>query len=93
MISKDDVKKVAKLARLGITEKEAENFQKELSAVLEYFELIDEADVSNINPTHHSAEGLLREDKVINEKDLVVEKLIESAPEKKERYIKVKAIL
>ena len=99
MISKDDVKKVAKLARLGITEKETVKFQKELSAVLDYFKIINEADVSSVEPTFHSAEDFLskdkltRKDKAISEDEATVKKIIESSPDKKERYIKVKAIL
>ncbi|MCX6760334.1 MAG: Asp-tRNA(Asn)/Glu-tRNA(Gln) amidotransferase subunit GatC [Candidatus Nealsonbacteria bacterium] len=99
MISKDDAKKVAKLARLGISEKEAVKFQKELSAVLEYFKMINEVNVSKIEPTFHSAEDFLgkdkltRKDKAIPENEATVKKIIESSPDKKERYIKVKAIL
>ena len=99
MISKDDAKKVAKLARLGISEKEAEKFKEELSAVLDYFKMINEVNVSKVEPTFHSAEDFLnkdkltREDKAISENEATVKKIIESAPDKKERYIKVKAIL
>lgn len=99
MISKDDAKKVAKLARLGITEKETVKFQKELSAVLDYFKMINEVDVSSVEPTFHSAEDFLskdkltRKDKAIPENEATVKKIIESSPDKKERYIKVKAIL
>jgi aspartyl-tRNA(Asn)/glutamyl-tRNA(Gln) amidotransferase subunit C len=97
MISKDDAKKVAKLARLGVSEKEAEKFQKELSAVLKYFEMIDEADVSKVEPTFHSAEEFLnkgaRKDEAKPQDEIVVEKIIKAFPEKKERYLKVKAIL
>lgn len=97
MISKDDAKKVAKLARLGISEKEAEKFQKELSAVLEYFKMIDEADVSKVDPTFHSAEEFLtreaRKDEAKPEKEDVVNNMIDAFPDKKERYIKVKSIL
>lgn len=97
MISKEDAKKVAKLARLGISEKEAEEFKEELSAVLKYFEMINEANVSEVKPTFHSAEEFLdkqaRKDEAAPEKSEVVEEIIASAPDKKERYIKVKAIL
>lgn len=99
MISKDDAKKVAKLARLGIKENEAEKFQKELSAVLAYFNMINEVSVLDIFPTFHSAEDFLdkeklaRDDRAISENEETVLKIIDSAPDKKERYIKVKAVL
>jgi aspartyl-tRNA(Asn)/glutamyl-tRNA(Gln) amidotransferase subunit C len=54
MISEDKVKHIAKLARLGLTEKEIEKFQKELSAILDYFEKLKEVDISGVEPTSHS---------------------------------------
>jgi len=99
MISKDDVKKVAKLARLGITEKETVKFQKELSAVLYYFKMINEVDVSKVEPTFHSAEDFLskdkltRKDKAIPEDETTVEKIISLFPDRKGKYVKVKATL
>ena len=38
MLSKEEVIKIAKLARIALTEKEVEKFQKELSTVLDYVE-------------------------------------------------------
>lgn len=100
MISKEEVKKVARLARLDITEKELAEFQKELSAILDYFELLKEVNVNNIQPTFHPTElffrkksEIMRKDKKEPEKKETIDELINSAPEKKGRYIKVKAVL
>jgi aspartyl-tRNA(Asn)/glutamyl-tRNA(Gln) amidotransferase subunit C len=95
MISKEEVKHIAKLARLGLTEKEIEKFQKELSSILDYFEKLKEVDVSKIEPTTHSVllESVTREDK---EKSAEIEarnKLMEAVPDKKESFVKVKSIL
>jgi len=38
MITKEEVKHIAKLARLGLTEKEIETYQKELSSIFDYIE-------------------------------------------------------
>ena len=38
MITKEEVKKIAKLARIGITEAEEEKFTKDISSVLDYFD-------------------------------------------------------
>jgi len=38
MITKEEVKHIAKLARLGLTEKEIGKYQKELSSILDYIE-------------------------------------------------------
>lgn len=95
MISKQEVEKVAKLARLGLTEKEIQKFQKELSSILDYFEKLKEVDVSKIEPTTHSVllESVMREDKSKSADIKVRNELIKAAPDKKERYVKVKSIL
>ncbi|MEA3344525.1 MAG: Asp-tRNA(Asn)/Glu-tRNA(Gln) amidotransferase subunit GatC [Patescibacteria group bacterium] len=100
MISKQEVKHIAKLARLGINEQECRKFQKELSAILDYFNLLEEVDVSNVKPTFHSAEDLLNKKFSITRKDVaniennkIADKLLKAAPDRKDRYVKVKKIL
>lgn len=50
-ISKDTVKHVANLARLGITEDEAVKFSGQLSAVFEYMDILQEVDISDVAET------------------------------------------
>ena len=66
MISKEEVEHIAKLARLGLTEKEIGKFQKELSLILDYVEKLKEVDVSKVEPTSHplKVENVMRKDEV-----------------------------
>jgi len=99
MISKKEVQYIAKLARLGLEEKEIEEMRKELSLILDYFNLLKEVDVSGIEPGFYFAEelkeitvsGLMREDHV--EKSKKTKELLDSVPETKENFVKVKTIL
>lgn len=95
MISKTEVKHIAKLARLGLTESEIEKFQKELSKILDYFEQLKEVDISGVEPTSHSIfiENVMREDKAQIQELETRKELVEAAPEVKGGYIKVKSIL
>lgn len=95
MLSKEEVKKIAKLARLGLTEKEIEKFQKDLSSILDYFEKLKEIDVSNVPATSHSIEleNVTRADNIEKLKSENQKKLLDLMPEKKEGYLKVKSIL
>jgi len=95
MISKQDVKHIAKLARLGLTQNEIKKMQRELSLILDYFEKLKEVDVSKIEPTTHSilVKNIMRNDEPKSESIETRNKLIESAPDKKERFVKVKSIL
>jgi len=95
MISKEEVKKIAKLARLGLSEKEIEKFQKDLSSILDYFEKLKEIDVSNVSATSHSIEieNVTRGDNIESIKPDTQKNLMALMPEKKESYLKVKSIL
>ncbi|MDP2664107.1 MAG: Asp-tRNA(Asn)/Glu-tRNA(Gln) amidotransferase subunit GatC, partial [bacterium] len=48
MISKEEVKHIAKLARLGLSDKEIGKFQKDLSSILDYVEKLKKVDVSGV---------------------------------------------
>jgi len=96
MITKETVKHIAKLARLGLTPKETEKMQKDLSLILDYFNLLKGVDITGIEPTFHSISNLdvsLRKDEVKKELKEGIEKLIKATPEKEGRYVKVKEIL
>jgi len=95
MISKKEVQHIAKLARLGLTEREVEKMQKELSAILDYFNKLKEVNVSKIEPTSHSItiENIMRNDEVRRLRPEVRRKIVGQAPGTKAGYLKVKSIL
>lgn len=90
MISKEEVQHIAKLARLELTGKETEKMQKDLSAILDYFDLLEKAPSPKILKTEADLSAT-RKDEVVSSHDLADE-LIGAAPDKKDDYIKVKAI-
>ena len=100
MINKEEVKHIANLSRLGLTNEEIKKFEKELSSILNYFDLLKEIDVSEVQPTFHPAERffkkgleIVRKDKAEPQMIETVNKLVEAAPKKEKRHIKVKTIL
>jgi aspartyl-tRNA synthetase len=92
-ISLQEVKHVARLARLRITDAEAESYQKELNAVLEHFETLQELDTENVEPMSHVLEmkNVWREDRPGKAKK--PDSLLENAPVKESDYFKVPKIL
>lgn len=92
MIYKEQVSHIAKLARLELTEKEIEKMQKELSAILDYFDLLKKAPKPEVKQKTSFSNSHLRKDEAISSHD-IRDKLIAAFPEKKDDYIKVKAIL
>ncbi len=94
MLSKQEVLKIANLARIEITKEEAEKYSKELSDILGFVEKLNEADTEYIEPIAHitGARNVTREDKIIEYSDETKKGIINNFPEKKDRFDKVKAI-
>lgn len=93
MISKGDVVHIAKLARLELTEEEVEKIQKDLSSILDYFTVPQEAKKTgaSVDSGLKQPVNIVRKDEALP-KDLA-KTLIDAAPDKKDGYIKVKQIL
>jgi aspartyl-tRNA(Asn)/glutamyl-tRNA(Gln) amidotransferase subunit C len=94
MLSKSEVQKIASLARIEITDAEAEKYSKELSDILGFVEKLNEVDTDGIEPIAHitGAKNVIREDKVIEYSDEMKDGIINNFPEKKDRFDKVKAV-
>ncbi|MBT2688863.1 Asp-tRNA(Asn)/Glu-tRNA(Gln) amidotransferase subunit GatC [Bacillus sp. ISL-47] len=92
-ISTDQVKHVAHLARLAITEEEAATFTEQLDRMISFAELLNELDTDNVEPTSHvlDMKNVMREDKA--EKGLPQEEVLKNAPEHQDGYIKVPSIM
>ena len=93
MLSKEEVIKISQLARIELTEKEVEKFQKDLSTVLEY---VEELKLVNVEGLEEVAQvtGLVN----VQREDVPVmadnhKAIFSQAPEMKDGYYKVKAIL
>lgn len=48
---KDEIRHIAKLSRLGVTDQQVEKFGGQLGDILEYVGLLKEVDVENVAPT------------------------------------------
>ncbi|MFZ2226844.1 MAG: Asp-tRNA(Asn)/Glu-tRNA(Gln) amidotransferase subunit GatC [Candidatus Moraniibacteriota bacterium] len=93
MISKDEVKHIATLARIGVTEKEVDKFSTDLSAVLDWIAQLEKVDVKDVLPMAHitGMNNVNREDNVSD--FLGKEKIVELFPESKNGYAKVRSVL
>ncbi|OIO29620.1 MAG: Asp-tRNA(Asn)/Glu-tRNA(Gln) amidotransferase GatCAB subunit C [Candidatus Hydrogenedentes bacterium CG07_land_8_20_14_0_80_42_17] len=70
-ISIDEVKHIAFLARLSLTEEEAERYSNDLSRILEYASTICKLDTADVPTTSHVIEikNVLRDDETGNTLD------------------------
>lgn len=88
-----EVQRVAKLARIGLSEEEAAKMSVELGQIVGFVEQLQAVDVEGVAPTDQVT-GLVdvwREDTVTP--SMTREELLANAPEQKDGYIVVKRVL
>lgn len=52
-LSKEEVRHIAALARIGLSDEDLDRFSGDLGAILDWVKQLDEADASNAAPTAH----------------------------------------
>lgn len=94
-LSIEEVKHIASLARVGLTDEEIEKYRKDLSAILDYFKKLEEVNTDDIESIGHITGRFnsYREDKMQDFGGLGKEAILKNAPEKKDNFVKVKSVL
>jgi len=92
-LDQDQVRHIAELAKLGLSQKEIELFAEQLSEILEYAEMLNRLDTDAIPPTAHvqALHNVTRADEVAA--SLTPEEVLANAPQRHEDYFQVKPIL
>lgn len=92
MISKDEVRHVAELARLGLTDEEIERMGEQLGAILESVEKIGELGLEDVPPTANplSLTNVLRPDEP--HRELTTEEALSVAPDSADDHFAVPRI-
>jgi aspartyl-tRNA(Asn)/glutamyl-tRNA(Gln) amidotransferase subunit C len=93
-LTRDDVLKLARLARLDLDEAEIEQFRDQMSDILQYVEQLQSVDVKGLEPTHQvtGLTNVTRED-VVKDYGYPPEALLKNVPHVKDNQIKVKRML
>ena len=89
----EQVRQVAKLGRLDLSEDEIAQFSGQLSAILEYIEKLNQLDTSKVEPLAHCLpiNNCLREDNI--KQSLGTEKTLANAPQSDGQFFIVPKIL
>jgi aspartyl-tRNA(Asn)/glutamyl-tRNA(Gln) amidotransferase subunit C len=93
-LSRDDVLKLARLARLTISDEEADKYRIELSEILRYVELLQAADVDGLEPTFQvtGLTNVMRDDEILDY-GVSPNDLLRIAPATQDRQVKVKRMI
>jgi aspartyl-tRNA(Asn)/glutamyl-tRNA(Gln) amidotransferase subunit C len=94
MITKEEVQHIAQLARLRVDERDVAELQQDLSKILEYFGILQEVDVSGVEPMTHSIalENVSREDVAHLKDPALLQRIVDMFPSSRNGFLKVKAI-
>lgn len=93
-LSRDAVLKLAQLSRLRLTDEEIERFRKELSSILSYVQMLNNVDVSGLEPTYQvtGLKNVMRADKKIDYQAKPAD-LLKNAPAIEKNQFKVRRVL
>ena len=91
----EDVKHLAKLARIDLSDEEISTFQTQLSAILDYVEQLDKADTSDLEPTSQvtGLTSVSRGDDEDTSDTMPTSELLEQAPDTQDSNLKVPRVL
>jgi aspartyl-tRNA(Asn)/glutamyl-tRNA(Gln) amidotransferase subunit C len=90
---KMDIKKVARLSRLDLSEEEKVTFGNQLEQILSYMEQLNRLDTSGVEPTSHAIpiQNVFREDGV--KSSFQQEEVLAIAPDEEDGHFKVPRII
>ncbi len=92
-LTKDQVKHVAKLANLPLTDAEVTKFEGQLSETLDYVDQLNKINTAGVEPTSQvtGLENVLRDDET--RPSLSQDEALQNTKSKQNGFFKVKAIL
>lgn len=92
-VTEKDVRYMADLARLQLAEDEVKSFAQDMNKILDYMEMLDELDTSDVEPLEHviDLESRLRKDEA--KEPLSHEDALKNAPDADSDYFRVPKVI
>ena len=92
-ISSDEVRHLALLCRVAMTDDDVELMRDQMSNILSNISILNEVDTEGVEPTGHSVDlvSVMREDEVAPSTD--IEEILSNAPTLEGDFIRVRAVL
>lgn len=91
-LSRDQVKHVAKLANLPLSETEEELYSKQLSKILDYVEQLNKVNTSGIDPIYNISGNTNITQKDLVSKSLTQDDALKNASNKKDGFFVTKGV-
>jgi aspartyl-tRNA(Asn)/glutamyl-tRNA(Gln) amidotransferase subunit C len=92
-ITREEVRHVATLFRLGLSEEDIARFQEQLSQIIDYFQVLQQVDTEGVEPTSHTLplENVMRDDEP--RPSFAPEDILANAPIPEDGFFRVRAVL
>ncbi len=92
-LTADEVRYIARLARVGVTEEEIDRFREQLSNILENFEVLQQVNTDNVPPTAQAIplKNVMAADEV--QPPLTQDEVLANAPRRENGFFKIRAVL
>ena len=92
-LERSEVKNIASLARIGLTEDEIMMFGDQLSQILEQFEVLNELDTTGVTPTGHAGglQSVMRDDEAQDSLDH--DDVLKNAPRREGEFFRVNSLV
>ncbi len=93
-LSADEVRRVAALCKIGLTDDEVERLRGEMASLVAEVSVLQAIDTSNVEPTGHAVEDVhtvMRDDTPVD--PLPLEDVFSNAPRREGDYFRVQAVM
>lgn len=92
-VSIDEVRRIARLARLQFTPEEEQRLAREMSAILDYMTALEELDTSGVEPMTHVLDltNVARPD--VAESRITRDEALSNAPDADDQYFRVPKVI
>jgi aspartyl-tRNA(Asn)/glutamyl-tRNA(Gln) amidotransferase subunit C len=92
-ITREEVRHVAMLFRMGLSEADIAKFQQQLSQIIDYFQILQQIDTEGVPPTSHTLplENVMRDDEP--RPSYPAEDILANAPLSEGGFFRVRAVL
>jgi aspartyl-tRNA(Asn)/glutamyl-tRNA(Gln) amidotransferase subunit C len=94
-VSSDDVKKLAALSRIALSDEEVEKMRGEIDSIVSYIDVVQKVELpEGISASPHlDIQNVMRADEAPHEKGMYSEDMLAQAPARQGNFLKVKKIL
>jgi aspartyl-tRNA(Asn)/glutamyl-tRNA(Gln) amidotransferase subunit C len=92
-LTTEEVRHLAALARIGMTEDELELMRDQMSHILENFEVLERVDTDDVEPSGHAVDlsTVMRGDEA--RPSAPREDILANAPRREDGFVRIKAVL